>query len=274
MVKTVEDFGAVKDILDEIHEKTPHREDGASYIYRGEPELYPKTSSKLYRDIEEYNENLQKHYKKYHPHREIPNLLTPISDYLVQQIQRDEIEIARSHIREFDPKPLTLMELVNDHAALGKYSSQDVDLLTEIQHLGGSTVLIDFTRNPDIALYFACRMLTTTKFPDTCKESEKCGRVIIMPRSDYDDVGIITPKYCNNRVMTQFSVFVLPGQQGYIDAVEDSRFKTVNIPDVLKPAILQYLETNKGITDAIIFNDIHGYIEFQEKRGGFNPPTE
>ena len=154
------------------------------------------------------------------------------------------------------------------------YSNEDMDLLTEIQHLGGSTVLIDFTRNPDIALYFACQMPKSgdSEHPGVREESKEFGRIIIMPHIAHDDVVIITPTYCNNRVMTQFSVFVLP-TQAYIDSTRPP-FETVKIPRELKSEIRKYLKTNKGITDATIFNDINGYIEFQERRGGFNLPTE
>lgn len=266
----------VKDILDEIHEKTLPRTDGASYIYRGEQELHCQTSSRLYRKIEQYNEHTQgiiDAYRKYHPDRELPQLVEPISNHLVA-IQKEEIGIARSHIGDFAHKTIQIMVLGDSDDARRDYDSVDVDLLTEIQHLGGSTVLIDFTRNPDIALYFACQMPKSgdSEHPGVREESKKFGRIIIMPHIAHEGVWIITPKYCNNRVMTQFSVFVLP-KLGYINPTHPP-FETVKIPRELMPKIREYLETNKGITDATIFNDINGYIEFQERRGGFNLPTE
>ena len=85
---------------------------GGSYIYRGEPRLYPKVSSSLYRryaDIE-------------------------ADTFDIEVVQDEILDQARGYAGEMD----------------------DFDILSQLQHNGGATNLIDFTTDFLIALFFAC----------------------------------------------------------------------------------------------------------------------
>ncbi len=71
-----------------------------------------------------------------------------------------------------------------------------MEILTEIQHFGGATNLIDFTDDYLIALFFA-----------SVKGDGKDGRVVLhWPETD----TLVRPKQTINRVVFQKSVFVRP----------------------------------------------------------------
>lgn len=248
-------------ILDEIREKTPIQS-GFQYLYRGEPENYPKVSSRLYRDIVALNEKNAIRRKKltaeqiamgfhkvwYHIPETAENL---------QRIQHEELFRARKHKGEFlydSEDELDGEIFVSNTNGLKNYSNPDKELLAEIQHLGGSTVLIDFSRNPDIALFFAC-----------AENNGNDGRVIIISDRYDKSWDIIPATYPRNRVISQFSQFVLPNQ-GYLD---ETNCEIVRIPSKLKMDFDNYLQQCKGITAESIYNDVVGYIEWQKRLGKY-----
>ena len=91
--------------------------------------------------------------------------------------------------------------------------ADDDEILTEIQHFGGATNLIDFTDDYLVALFFA-----------SVEGEGKDGRVVLhWPESE----TMVTPKQTINRVVSQKSVFVRP-RRGFI--VPDARDETVVVP--------------------------------------------
>lgn len=125
-------------------------------------------------------------------------------------------------------------------------------MLTELQHFGGKTNLIDFTTDYLIALFFAC---------DGSPNED--GRVILLNKNS--NQGIITSpkKNQNNRVISQKSIF-FQAPKGYLDE-EDSTVEIISIPKEMKQPILDYLRKYHGITTHTIYSDIFGYIKNQEK---------
>ena len=114
------------------------------------------------------------------------------------------------------------------------------ELLSQLQHYGYPTNLIDFTTDYLIALFFACD-----------GHVDQDGRVVLLRRSDYPT---FKPKHPDNRVIAQKSVFVTPAE----GVVEPS--DVVVIPGNLKHAILGYLDACHGITAATVYNDLHGFM--------------
>ena len=168
------------------------------YLYRGEPECYPKVSSSLYREYPEFAEN-----------------------YDISMIQEAMLEAAKDFVSEID----------------------ESDLLTQLQHFGCKTNLIDFTTDYHIALFFACD-----------GQPEDDGRVIFLREADYQ---VMKPKSPTNRVIAQKSIFVQP-PKGFIEPSH-----TVDIPHALKGVILEYLHRGHGVNAASIYTDIHGFIRYQ-----------
>ena len=100
----------------------------------------------------------------------------------------------------------------------------DFEILTEIQHYGGKTNLIDFTTDYVIALFFACD-----------GRYEEDGRVIIQ-KTDEIRAMIAHPRNPRHRVIVQKSVFIRP-PRGFI---EPHKNDIVIIPANLKSRYALY----------------------------------
>ena len=124
------------------------------------------------------------------------------------------------------------------------------EILTELQHYGGKTNLIDFTTNYKVALFFACY-----GHPD------KHGRLIILQKTDRVKKILKYPRGSVKRSIDQESVFLQP-PDGFIEPDDDD---IVNISKDLKLLILEHLRepTGSGISPQTIYNDIHGFIRSQ-----------
>ena len=122
----------------------------------------------------------------------------------------------------------------------------DEEILTEIQHFGGKTNLIDFTDDYLIALFFA-----------SVENEQTDGRVVLhWPEPE----SVLRPRNTMNRIVSQRSVFVRP-RRGFI--VPDASQETVLVPSDLKGSILTFLERFHGISNKTVYNDIHGFIRHQ-----------
>ena len=138
-------------------------------------------------------------------------------------------------------------EILNEARSYTRYTGEfeDLEILSQLQHNGGATNLIDFTTDYLIALFFACD-----------GEPDEHSRVILLPENgiDYD---LEYPSSPVHRVIAQKSVFVRP-QKGYVES-----YDAVDIPSDLKPSILDYLRSRHGISAESIYNDLHGFIRYQ-----------
>ena len=132
--------------------------------------------------------------------------------------------------------------------------TDETDVLTELQHYGGKTNLIDFTTDYLIALFFAC---------DGSLNKDKDGRVILLNKNSNQGTISSPKKNQNNRVISQKSIF-FQSPKGYLDE-EDSTVEIISISKEMKQPVLNYLRKYHGITTHTIYNDIFGYIQNQEK---------
>ena len=134
----------------------------------------------------------------------------------------------------------------------------DDDILTRLQHLGGKTNLIDFTRDLNVALFFG-----------SYYSPGEDGRVIIMeePRVHREERQVFASYKLVSRgnpaSMTdvQKSVWVEP-KNGYID---DEDVTTIEIPSALKPEVLAHLRVVYGIEASTVYNDLSGFIRDQDR---------
>lgn len=131
--------------------------------------------------------------------------------------------------------------------------TDETDVLTELQHYGGKTNLIDFTTDYLIALFFAC---------DGSPNED--GRVILLNKNSKQGIISSPKKNQNNRVISQKSIF-FQSPKGYLD---EKDYVVIPIPKELKQPVLNYLRKYHGIETHIIYNDILGYIKNQEKHQG------
>lgn len=129
--------------------------------------------------------------------------------------------------------------------------TDEFEILTEIQHFGGKTNLLDFTTYYPIALFFAC-----DNFPF------KDGRIILLDKAGTMKDRIREPfdQDPKSRIRVQKSIFVWP-LDGFIEPDIE-----VIIPKDLKQPMLKYLEKEFGISRKTIYPDLHGFVSSQETR--------
>ncbi len=166
------------------------------------------------------------HYEKVSSslYREHPEIETEHFD--IEIIQNEIIEAAKRYTSETD----------------------DFEILTELQHYGGATNLIDFTSDFHIALFFSC---------DGSEFLDKDGRVILLQKTKRINEQVEIPQNPRNRVIVQKSIFVRP-PEGFIKLDH-----VINIPKDLKLPMLNHLRKYHGISTETIYNDLHGFIRYQ-----------
>lgn len=191
-----------QDEINKIINEITCKATGGCYIYRGESLAYSNISSNLYR---EYDRLVQAHKLK------MPN---------IEEAQRDILDDAKKFTKERD----------------------EFKILCDLQHFGGKTNLIDFTKDYHIALFFAC---------SGCPEED--GRVILKNKDTIRGL-LKEPQNPQERVACQKSIFV-QDPRGFIEP--DS---VISIPGVLKPHILEYLRVQHNIAIENIYRDLHGFI--------------
>ena len=230
----------VEDIIRIIQEKST---DG-DYIFRGErrckdeEERDRKVSSKLYRDFEDIDSET----------------------FDIEVIQKEMLNGAKKHTGHFPHSGETPPDFRPTLARMFSVREEDTaevidfEILTEIQHYGGKTNLIDFTTDYCIALFFACD-----------GHHDKDGRLILLKTQNIKNM-LRYPKEPRHRVVAQKSVFVRP-PKGYI---ERNEYHIVEIPAKLKEEVLQYLQKYHGIFTETIYNDLHGFIRNQDIHGDAN----
>ena len=218
------------------------------FIYRGEPECHPEVSSNLWRK-----------YTECHDH----------DDFDIEIIQKEIVNTAKKHIPTLakNPTSIPVSSVETDHesrvtivksafVAWKMYGQQrDLEILTDIQHYGGETNLIDFTRDYLIALFFACD-----------GSFDKDGRIITLnTKNNKVKQCLKEPANPQNRIIAQKSIFVEP-PKGFI---EKNLFPRKSIvPKEDKHYILRGLEIFHNISAKTIYNDLHGFITYQKARQG------
>ena len=169
-----------------------------------------------------------KHYKK-------------VSSTLYRQYE-DDIEA-----EDFDIE-VAQNEMLTEAKDYIHETDEGFEILTQLQHFGGKTNLIDFTTDYLIALFFACESLF-----------DKPGRVILLDESAQEANRAKKPRNTINRVKDQKSIFARP-PKGFIEIEPDD---AINIPKDLKQPISDYLKKYHDISTKTIYNDLHGFIRNQ-----------
>ena len=204
----------IRKVIDDIVEQSA---DG-DYIYRGESKLHTKVCSGLYRAYA----NLK-----------LRNSEVTNSAMLADKSQKLIAEEARKYLPEMD-------------------KDEDFQILATLQHYGGKTNLIDFTKDFHVALFFAC-----------AGEDYMDGRIILLKlensRTD-NSYEVREPPVTIPRAEAQKSVLVR-APKGFLDT---NQYKEIRIDNSLKQPMLTYLENDHGISPKRIYSDIHGFIRSQD----------
>ena len=191
-------------------------------------------------------------------------------------------------INQGDNSPESLLrinqEIINQARHQGHYRElNDLDLLAELQHFGAATCLIDFTENPLIALWMACR-----------EESDENtdGKVYAVDIEDQSEFKIVdynllkdpiyeffkrneqgryqlyqwVPNYQNNgRVLAQQSIFLFGGEE----IVETYNYI---VPKDSKKILRNQLNRSLGIDERSLFPDFAGFARQQAHDRSYDRP--
>lgn len=175
----------------------------------------------------------------------------PIEDQLISFLFIGYLEylIAKAKIRGFLP-------LGFDEA------SADLELMAQLQHQGAATGLIDFTRQPTVALWFACNehhardgavhvlSRSATKEISNSRDLEKN----IQTFYEGDVLWSWEPPARGNRIVAQGSVFVLG-----VPTVSSHKMERFAIQADYKRDMLRQLETAHGVNEETLYSDFSGY---------------
>ena len=136
-------------------------------------------------------------------------------------------------------------EILREAKEYTTHKMDDLEILTELQHHGGKTNLIDFTTDYLVALFFACD-----------GNRDEPGRVILL-QNQSEAYEVVRPSRTIARAGGQKSIFV----QAPSGLVEPDT--VVCIPADLKGPILDYLRNHHDISTKTIYNDLLGFIKNQ-----------
>ena len=199
------------------------------------------TQNNLSKILEKIREIAEKSSNGAYIYRGEPKHYKKVSSTLYRQYEEDieaehfDIEFAQS-------------EMLTEAKDYMQETDEEFEILTQLQHFGGKTNLIDFTTDYLIALFFACESLFGNP-----------GRVILLGESGQEENRAKKPRNIINRVRDQKSVFARP-TKGFIEVEPDD---TINIPKCLKQPMLDYLKKYHGVSTNTIYNDLHGFIRNQ-----------
>lgn len=237
MIKAIK---TIQDVLNKVQE-IQKKNRKAEFIFRGENKEYEKVSSTLYR---EYDKNM----------RHVFIEETGKKEHELTAKELDEIrEKSRQTLgyMNFSKIQLHITESAKKHYAEG---TSDFHIATELQHYGGKTNLIDFTKNILIALFFACdgRYDEDGRLCILKYQKEKLVKDITCQNTRQN--LILESNSKNNRIIFQSSIFIMP-TNGYLEID-----KEIPIPKNAKESILEELNTLYNINTNAIYNDIYGFM--------------
>lgn len=169
-----------------------------------------------------------------------------------------------------------------------KYQKEmsDLDILADIQHNGGATCLVDFSKNVLTALWFACNADTDADGFVYCydvmhdiivndclsyikDESQPVESLLAQTYRETNICSDVDTRFCiwepssrNNRIIRQDSVFVF-GMEKFI--VKDHGIEIIRIDADKKECILLAMEAFFNVSEDTIFNDSIGFAHANRK---------
>lgn len=166
----------------------------------------------------------------------------------------------------------------------GKYTSEmsDLDILADLQHNGGSTCLVDFSKNVLTSIWFACStdrkyngylycynimedMIKNDALTNIRPEDErmKIAELLAQTYKETNVCSDVETRFClwepskkNNRIFRQDSVFVF-GIEPF--KVDKHAIKVIGIKSEWKLPILTALKAVFNISGSTVYNDYIGF---------------
>lgn len=186
---------------------------------------------------------------------------SPIENQLIEQLLVGYLEYLIGKARRRGLNPSMFDE-----------SATDLELMAHLQHQGAATGLIDFTRQPLAALWFACN-----------GSNDKDGAVYVLPHSEAketkhrdtpkkiqsfygrNELRSWEPPVLGSRIVAQRSVFVFG-----VPAIPVHTMEKLIVPAASKGAILIELKSVYGISEEELFPDFPGYAVANSSEKAFD----
>lgn len=217
--------GTWQAVLDRLQQTAAQK----PYVFRGESQCFPRIDTRLNRRLTDWQVP------------DLPAFLPMCQTRILQKMCQ--------FIPEF-PHNYRMPEVL--HLGLVEAAHEDlriVELLCRLQHFGGTTNLLDFTRDYLVALFFAC-----------IHDEDQDGRVIFL---SYDPRAVWEPTPTDLRIQAQKSCLYWAWQGEIPEDTEDVII--VKIPHSHKSSLLQHLEQCHHISVETIYPDLHGAISWSEQ---------
>ena len=230
------------------------------------------------KSVSDFGEWVAQHGKRGVLYRGLADSEYQLESSLYRRLQSPKREISQDiFIRALDN--LIKIAKREKHDRKDGHDLSDLELLSNLQHYGAATCLIDFTRNPLVALWFACQPHNKTENGET---NPADGKIVAVNANHPEKFGIaeggekiekffpdkklkksfsdkklwkwIPPKQ-NHRIVAQQSVFVL----GQPVIPEDEMLASYIISHESKDSILLELQDRYGISAESLFCDFPGF---------------
>lgn len=149
-------------------------------------------------------------------------------------------------------------ELTNIENGSLHFENED-EIMCMLQHLGGKSIFIDFSKNSHVALFFACEKYHNTQ-DGVVYVMRNEGEMIYNNDKEagiYKHINLYENNPAYSRVRVQDSCFLRPFNDGIIYNNDDNITKIIITMDC-KLSILENLSPD--ITHATVYPDIFGYI--------------
>ena len=214
-------------------------------------------------------------------------------DYPIEASTYRRLKNEKGEIRDEDKTAERLLqvnrEMIEDakrhkHGWENDQPPRDLDLLAKLQHSGAATCLIDFTKNPLVALWMACRKSSSGSVPGKVY-AVKIGQGSPFKDVSFNDVGNginhffqrhektgyrlyqWQPDYQDNRMLAQQSIFLFGGGWGEIKESE-----ACVISGQHKKEFRDSLKKSAGISEDILFPDFDGFASQRAQNKAYNQP--
>lgn len=253
---------AVRDITRQTREMSPDNK--SEYIFRGQG-IYCDCKSKKYNNC-----SLKDNGLAYADEASAYCICITPSSTRRFIMQCPELQpITKTHLLRYHLDLLREAKMKGFHKKDGEKMS-DMELIADLQHFGCATMLLDFSRNPLVALYFAASSNVDNDFVvfmmDISNKS-KYADIELERVEARDTKGISTillqsntlvyywePSFLNNRIPTQHSIFIC-GET----VIPSDLYIPIIISKECKSEILDELKNTYHIDDVSLFNDLPGF---------------
>lgn len=204
-----------------------------------------------------------------------------------------------AHIRAYYVNALEEMIRKAKNLYPNKYNNEmsDLDILADIQHYGGATCLVDFSKNVLTSIWFACNSEPTSNgylycynvMEDMIKndslsyikpedENKNIASLIAQTYTETNVCSDIDTRFClwepskkNNRIFRQDSVFLF-GIEEF--KVKDHGVNVIGINAEWKLPILSVLKAVFNISGSTIFSDYFGFANNMNKKNLYKKMRE